>query len=243
MTAPTFTSNYTGALALGVTGTYPPGIQEGDKLLIIVGEQTTTPSSVFPAGFAPISSPGSSRTNNNVAIAEKTAAGTETGTFSVTSSANKYKSIIVVRWPDAAAVDTCIGNNGATNILITCATRAIAEHNSKALYIACQSSAAPRTWSALPAGYTEGTRMDVTFAASVVLAAFYRDDTGTDAETGALSVTSSATNVWTAINLVLHRRVTSPWTEWNGSAEVPLTLEGEWNGSAVVPLSFGEIAA
>jgi len=243
MTAPTFTINHTIVTALGITGTYPSGIQEGDKILIIAGEQNTTPSWVFPDGFTPISSPGSSRNNNNVAIAEMVADGTETGTFSVTSSATKYKSIIVVRWPDAGAVDSCIGNNGASALAVTSVTRAIAEDHSKALFVACQSSAAARTWSALPTGYTEGTHVDVTIAASVVLAVFYRDDTGTDAETGALSVTSSAANVWSSINLVLSPKVTSPWTEWNGSSEVPLVLEGEWDGSAVVPLSFGEIAA
>lgn len=240
MTAPTFTSNYASTTVLDIQGTYPAGIQKGDKLLIIAGEQTTAPAWTFPQGFVQISSPGSSRTNNNVVVAEKTAVGTESGTFLVSSTALRRKSIIVVRWPDAGVVDSCIGNNGLSAAAITSVTTAIAELHSKALYVACQSSAGPRTWSLLPTGYVEGTHVDVSVASSVVIAAFYRDDTGIDTETGPLSVTASAANVWTSINLVLKKRSVSSWSEWNGSVEVPLTLEGEWNGSVVVPLSFGE---
>lgn len=36
---------------------------------------------------------------------------------------------------------------------------------------------------------------------------------------------------------------TSPWTEWNGTTEVELTLEGEWNGTTVQPLTFDQITA
>ncbi|QIN94020.1 hypothetical protein PP459_gp214 [Streptomyces phage Wakanda] len=31
------------------------------------------------------------------------------------------------------------------------------------------------------------------------------------------------------------------WWEWNGSALVPLTLDGEWNGSSIVPLTISEV--
>ncbi|QWT29923.1 hypothetical protein SEA_TUNATARTARE_30 [Streptomyces phage TunaTartare] len=31
------------------------------------------------------------------------------------------------------------------------------------------------------------------------------------------------------------------WSEWDGTQEVPLTLDGEWDGTTIVPLTASEI--
>jgi hypothetical protein len=32
--------------------------------------------------------------------------------------------------------------------------------------------------------------------------------------------------------------MTPQWSEWNGTTEAPLTVDGEWNGTAIGALSF-----
>lgn len=34
---------------------------------------------------------------------------------------------------------------------------------------------------------------------------------------------------------------TSPWTMWNGTQEVTLTLAGQWNGASLIPLTFDSV--
>ena len=46
----------------------------------------------------------------------------------------------------------------------------------------------------------------------------------------------SMTTTWTGISASAGN-----WTEWNGSAEIPLTLEGVWNGTSVDPVELDEI--
>lgn len=84
------------------------------------------------------------------------------------------------------------------------------------------------------AGWTRLTTPDTTPAVA------YKLNPTSGVATG-VSWTFSTSNGSATGIIALEEQTTGPWFQWNGTTEVPLTLDGIWNGTSITPASFGSV--
>jgi hypothetical protein len=214
---PLFTGAYNSTADGTVSGTLPATVNAGDLILLFYGVQGTTPTMTWPAGYTDVSQSGASSTNKFQGTAYKVAAGTEGGgTVNVSSTATTKKStLIMVVWPGVTITGYAAGGSfvGSSTTTVSCPSVTVGGNHYGVLAVAMQDGTHAPTWSGLPAGFTKGIQEDCTATSSVNGIAMYQTDSGTEASTGTLSVTSNISNVYTSTTFVF-----APASSGGGSA-------------------------
>jgi hypothetical protein len=151
--------------------------------------------------------------------------GSEVARIDIAGSAGSPPGEVRLRGAGAALLD----DSGSLGLSINTKYRLELVANSGAITCTIYEGDTMNVWDTLT-GTAAGSITDIAFGStlSTTFPTFYIDD---------MAVADSATPIGPA-QLI---EPTANWTLWNGTSEVPLTLDGTWDGSTVTPASFDSV--